>query len=184
MMSTIKNKIQLPNLRFAICALALGLCAAPVLAQDADGAEEKVKQVKRQKAPQYPTMTVKGVVLDQASKTPLAGIQLQALGHQRYTAMTNEKGEFTIKVPTFATSLYVFAPEFMSQQVAINSDQEDQFVTIKMLSDKFGAMYGTGTTITAENSFDATQSAATIDGEIGNKIGADVRYLLVPTGYR
>lgn len=178
MMSTIKNKIQLPNLRFAICALALGLCAAPVLAQDADGAEEKVKQVKRQKAPQYPTMTVKGVVLDQASKTPLAGIQLQALGHQRYTAMTNEKGEFTIKVPTFATSLYVFAPEFMSQQVAINSDQEEQFVTIKMLSDKFGAMYGTGTTITAENSFDATQSAATIDGEIGNKIGADVRSIM------
>lgn len=178
MMSTIKNRIQLPNLRFAICALALGLCAAPVFAQDAEAADTEVKQVKRQKAPQYPTMTVKGVVLDQASKTPLAGIQLQALGHQRYTAMTNEKGEFTIKVPTFATSLYVFAPEFMSQQVAINSDQEDQFVTIKMLSDKFDAMYGTGTTITAENGFDATQSAATIDGEIGNKIGADVRSIM------
>lgn len=177
MKSTILNRIQLPNLRFAVCALAMGLCAAPALAQDAD-AEVKTKTVKRAKADAYPTMTVKGVVLDQASKSPLAGIQLQALGHIRYTAMTNEKGEFTIKVPTFATSLYVFAPEFMSQQVAINSDEEDQFVTIKMLSDKFDAMYSTGTTITAENGFDASASAASIDGEIGNKLGADVRSIM------
>ncbi len=180
MKSTILNRIQLPNLRFAICALALGLCAAPVLAQDADESEAKAKITKRagNKAPEYPMMTVKGIVLDQASKAPLAGIQLQALGHNRYTAMTNEKGEFTIKLPTFITSLYVFAPEFLSQQVAINTDDNEQFVTVKMLSDKFEEMYGTGTTITAENSFDVSQTASTIDGEIGNKLGGDIRSIM------
>lgn len=175
MKSTILNKIQKPNLRFAVCALALGLCASPVFAQED---APKAETVKRDKAPQYPTVTVKGVVLDQASKAPLAGIQLQALGHNRYTAMTNEKGEFSINVPTFVTSLYVFAPEFLSQQVAINSGEEGQNLTIKMLSDKFAAMYGTGTTITAENSFDASTTAASIDGEIGNKLGGDVRTIM------
>lgn len=174
MMSTIKNKIQLPNLRFAICALALGLCVAPTLAQDADVA----KPAKRVKADKYPTMTIKGVVLDQASKAPLAGIQLQALGHQRYTAMTDEKGEFTIKVPTFTTSLYVYAPEFLSQQVAVNSNEEGQNIRILMLSDKFEKMYDQTTTITAENGFESNATAASIDGEIANKLGADIRSIM------
>ncbi len=173
-MSTIKNKIQLPNLRFAICALALGLCVAPTLAQDADVA----KPAKRVKADKYPTMTIKGVVLDQASKAPLAGIQLQALGHQRYTAMTDEKGEFTIKVPTFITSLYVYAPEFLSQQVAVNSNEEGQNIRILMLSDKFEKMYDQTTTITAENGFESNATAASIDGEIANKLGADIRSIM------
>ncbi|MBR2018213.1 MAG: SusC/RagA family TonB-linked outer membrane protein [Prevotella sp.] len=173
-MSTIKNKIQLPNLRFAICALALGLCVAPTLAQDADVA----KPAKRVKADKYPTMTIKGVVLDQASKAPLAGIQLQALGHQRYTAMTDEKGEFTIKVPTFTTSLYVYAPEFLSQQVAVNSNEEGQNIRILMLSDKFEKMYDQTTTITAENGFESNATAASIDGEIANKLGADIRSIM------
>lgn len=174
MMSTIKNKIQLPNLRFAICAFALGLCVAPILAQDAD----VVKPAKRVNADKYPTMTIKGVVLDQASKAPLAGIQLQALGHQRYTAMTDEKGEFTIKVPTFTTSLYVYAPEFLSQQVAVNSNEEGQNIRILMLSDKFEKMYDQTTTITAENGFESTATAVSIDGEIANKLGADIRSIM------
>lgn len=174
MMSTIKNKIQLPNLRFAICAFALGLCVAPTLAQDAD----VVKPAKRVNADKYPTMTIKGVVLDQASKAPLAGIQLQALGHQRYTAMTDEKGEFTIKVPTFTTSLYVYAPEFLSQQVAVNSNEEGQNIRILMLSDKFEKMYDQTTTITAENGFESTATAVSIDGEIANKLGADIRSIM------
>ncbi len=173
-MSTIKNKIQLPNLRFAICAFALGLCVAPTLAQDAD----VVKPAKRVNADKYPTMTIKGVVLDQASKAPLAGIQLQALGHQRYTAMTDEKGEFTIKVPTFTTSLYVYAPEFLSQQVAVNSNEEGQNIRILMLSDKFEKMYDQTTTITAENGFESTATAVSIDGEIANKLGADIRSIM------
>ena len=173
-MSTIKNKIQLPNLRFAICAFALGLCVAPILAQDAD----VVKPAKRVNADKYPTMTIKGVVLDQASKAPLAGIQLQALGHQRYTAMTDEKGEFTIKVPTFTTSLYVYAPEFLSQQVAVNSNEEGQNIRILMLSDKFEKMYDQTTTITAENGFESTATAVSIDGEIANKLGADIRSIM------
>ena len=83
-----------------------------VFAQDdveyADGDQETVVKKKVQvKKPQYPTMDVKGIIVDAVTKEPLAGIQVQALNDRNYAAMSNEKGEFTIKVPTFATSLYV-----------------------------------------------------------------------------
>ena len=141
------------SLRLALCSLALGV-GMPMMAQ---------------------LKTLKGTIIDQVSKTPLAGIQLQALGNLRYTAMTDEKGEFTIKVPAHVTSLYVHADAFMSQQVSVAGMDSTQNVRIEMLSDAFLPMYGKKTDITAKNEFTSTQTASSIDQEIGNKLGADIR---------
>ena len=90
-----------------LLASTMGL---PAMAQDDatydDGAETVVV---KKKAPvvrkdKYPTMEVKGTVVDAVTNQPLAGIQVQTLNDIHYAAMTNEKGEFTIKVPTFATA--------------------------------------------------------------------------------
>ena len=64
---------------------------------------------------------------------------IQALGDANYTAMTEENGEFVIKVPTFATSLYVHSPEYLSQHVGLG--RQGAPVHIEMLSDKFRPMY-------------------------------------------
>ena len=184
MKSTIFNLWQTAGRRLLFCTLAFGFCSMPVLAQseDDDEAEEvetAIKQPQR-KAVQvsYPTVTLRGLVTDQATKKPLAGIQLQALGNIRYTAMTEEDGTFVIKVPVFATALYVFASDYMSQQVPIVAGDSTQHLAISMLHDRFQPMYGTGTDYTAKSTAQVTRFGVTVDNEISEKLGADVRAIM------
>ena len=184
MKSTIFNLWQTAGRRLLFCTLAFGFCSMPSLAQseDDDEAEEvetAIKQPQR-KAVQvsYPTVTLKGLVTDQATKKPLAGIQLQALGNIRYTAMTEEDGTFVIKVPVFATALYVFASDYMSQQVPIVAGDSTQHLAISMLHDRFQPMYGTGTDYTSKSTAQVTRFGVTVDNEISEKLGADMRTIM------
>ena len=120
-MSTERYNIRMLLLRGTFYALLAGM-AVPVMAQDdiyADGVDGGDTAVARPRQVQekYELMTVKGTILEESSKKPLAGIQVKALANARYAAMSDEKGHFEIKVPTFTTSLYVYAPEFSSQIV-------------------------------------------------------------------
>ena len=182
MKSTIFNSWQTASRRLLLCAVAFGCCATPVLAQNEDDEEEvetAIKQPKR-KAVQvnYPTIKLSGVVIDQATKAPLAGIQLQAVGNNRYTAMTEEDGQFTIKVPKFVTALYAFAPGYLPQQVAIVAGDSTQHVSIQMLNDRFQTMYSTRTDYTAKAEADISQLGVSVDNEIGSKLGADVHTIM------
>ncbi len=156
--------------------LMLGLCQ-PILAQDDDYEEVEVATVAKKKTPAkrptYPMMEVKGKVIDAATKAPLAGIQVQTLNDRYYAAMTDEQGEFTISVPTFASALYVFAPRYLAQQVGIGDNTKP--LTITMIADKFKAMYENSTDITASSTatFDVTTSQS-VETEIEGQLGADV----------
>ena len=184
MKRTIFNLWQTGGLRIAVCALAIGLSTGVYAQTDDDDMEEQettaIKKTKRSevKLKTYPMMTVKGVVTDQATGTPLAGIQLRSLASDRYTAMTDENGAFTINVPTFTTALYVHAPEYLSQQVSIKAEEEGQQVAIRLLSDKFQTMYGAGTDYTASRTAEINRFGVTVDNEIANKLGADVRAIM------
>ena len=150
----------------------------PALAQDDDSAADEAvrKAPKKQvvKTPSYPTMEVRGVCVDAVTKKPLAGIMIQALGDANYTAMTEENGEFVIKVPTFATSLYVHSPEYLSQHVGLG--RQGAPVHIEMLSDKFRPMYEKGTTIGAQAVAHVKNTTSqTVETDIENLIGGDVR---------
>ena len=152
--------------------------AMPVFAQeDEDMTEEETPVVKKEKKvvlPSYPTMEIKGVCVDAATKTPLAGIMVRALGNANYTAMTDDNGTFTIKVPTFTTALYVHTPEYLSQQVAIGAT--DKVLNIEMLPDKYRPMYTTETNITASSSQTLPNTTSqTIETDIEGALGADVR---------
>ena len=178
-MSTERYNIRMSLLRGTFYLMLAGI-AVPAFAQDvvyAEGAQgEDSAAAARPKQPveKYELMTVKGTVLEESSKKPLAGIQVKALANSRYAAMTDEKGHFEIKVPTFTTSLYVYAPEFSSQQVGIGDGTEE--LTVYMLSDKFQPMYEDGTSYTAKRGIKAdAQEDYTIDGEIENRLMADVR---------
>lgn len=123
-------------------------------------------------------VTITGVVTDYATNTPIAGVRVQTLHDSRYTGMTNAKGEFTIKVPNFATALFVQAPKFLSQQVGIKENDENQKVTVKLLSDKFSEIYQNGTELEAKKSFVSNGGGLSIDDEITTKLGGDMRAIM------
>lgn len=162
-------------INFRILAImGLMAVAAEINAQETtDNAEKRAKETVNKKQPNYPMKEVSGTIYDAATGKPLSGVQIQALGNARYAAMTNEDGTFTIKVPTFTTSLYLFTSQYASQQVSIAGVNNIQ---AKMLSDKFNEMYTNGTKLGNEASLKAQVSTQTsIEDLIGEKLGADVR---------
>ena len=173
------NDIQKHGLRLSLCAISLGLCPTAFAQTENDGEEVEmtIKKPTRQREVKdnFATTMLHGVVVDQVSKKPLAGIQLKVLGYDRYSAMTGADGKFTIKVPEFATTLFVHSPSFMSQQVAINAKDTEKEIQVLMMQEKFRPMYGEGTIYTAQAGFDADAKDVTIESDIENILGADVR---------
>ena len=162
-----------------LLVIGMLLTSTVAFAQDEIEDEEATTTIKAPKrtvvTDKNPTIRVKGVVVDAATKTPLAGVRIHTLSDNRYAAMTDEQGAFTIKVPVFATALFVQSPNYLSQQVAIMAGDSTQQVRISMLSDAFAAMYEDGTTITARNSFVSDGNGLTIDEEMTQKLGGDIR---------
>lgn len=173
------NDIQKHGLRLSLCAISLGLCPTAFAQSENEGdeVEMSIKKPTRERVvkDKFATTMLHGVVVDQVSKKPLAGIQLKVLGYDRYSAMTGADGKFTIKVPEFATTLFVHSPSFMSQQVAINAKDSEKDIQVFMMQEKFRPMYSEGTTYTAQAGFDADAKDVTIESDIENILGADVR---------
>lgn len=173
------NNIQKHGLRLSLCAISLGLCPTAFAQSENEGdeVEMSIKKPTRERVvkDKFATTMLHGVVVDQVSKKPLAGIQLKVLGYDRYSAMTGADGKFTIKVPEFATTLFVHSPSFMSQQVAINAKDTEKDIQVFMMQEKFRPMYSEGTTYTAQAGFDAEAKDVTIESDIENILGADVR---------
>ena len=184
MKRTIFNLMQTGFRSIALCTLVMGLSTTVYAQTDDEDDEEEVelgiKQPDRskQKALNFPTITLKGVVTDLSTGKPLAGAQLRALSYDRYSAMTDDDGSFTIKIPTFATVLYVQSPEYLPQQVAIVAGDSTQQVQVRLLSDKFLPMYTKGTEYTAQRTAQITRFGVTVDNEIANKLGGDMHTVM------
>ena len=99
-----------------------GLCMAmlssvgvlPAMAQD-DNTEnsgvayDKRKAQKAKEEKKYEMMEVSGRITDNATGDPMGGVRVQALGGERWSCLTEEDGSYKLSVPTFTTSLYVYA---------------------------------------------------------------------------
>ena len=101
MKNTMINRLQRQGLRLSLYALAISFCTV-ALAQDEFGATED-SEFTGFKAPQRKVVveknllvTITGTVIDDVTKAPIAGVRVQTLNDSRYTAMTNEIGQFTI----------------------------------------------------------------------------------------
>lgn len=165
------------DILFAALVLTFGVPFVS-LAQDdvTDSVETTVvkKKVSTSKTVSYPMKEVRGVVFDAATKTPLGGIQVQTLNNRSFTAMTNEHGQFTISVPTFATSLYLHSTRYLSQQIAIGKDGNE--LQVMMIADKFGKMYDNSTNVLASTSLKLNHTTSqSVETDIENKLGADIR---------
>lgn len=176
MINNILKNLQRQSLRLSLCALAL-TTATVSFAQDEIDEDAPTFEAPKRKAvaDKNQTVVLNGIVTDYVTEQPVAGVRVQALNDSRYTAMTNAKGEFTIKVPTFATALYVEANRYLSQQVSIRENDANQKVAVKLISDKFDAMYENGTDYTAKSSMVSKGGGITIDDEISARLGTDMR---------
>ena len=152
----------------------------PAVAQDEVNDEEATEvSAKPKRRPtqtkKYPTIEVKGKVVDAITGEPLAGAQIQAFNNRLYTAMADENGEYVINVPKFVTSLSVKLEGYNLNNVSINGRTEG--VDIKLHSNLLQKDYNTNatalTSVTADG-FDNTY-AITIDEEVQNRLNADVR---------
>lgn len=116
---------------------------------------------------------VTGTVYDAATNTPLAGVRVQATGHKKITTMTNAEGKFTLNVPDYVTLLSFSTQGYLLvQRPVANND----IVNVRLYSDDFADNYTDDILLTAERSFESgITTSITIDEEIQNKLGADVR---------
>ena len=180
-MQSYNNSNILRICKYGFAAMVFFVGAMPMAAQDEVEVEETAEVVaaapRKTAKPvkKYPTIEIKGKVVDATTGEPLAGAQLQAYNNNNYTAMTDENGEYTIAVPKFVTSLAVKLDGYNLAQVSLNGRTEE--VNACLYSDAFLTDYKSKTAGAKSVSTDdfANSTAITIDQEIQNRLGADVR---------
>ncbi len=163
------------TLRVGLCLFMLsGTCVLSAQAQAPEAPDSAaVVPAKKAASSKYVMKEISGTIIDAATKEPMAGVRVQALDNRLYTAMTDEKGHYTLNVPDFVTSLYVSCPDYNSLQMAIKgaTGQDAQLYTNKVKS-----FYkdGTSLTATAEANLD-NSSALSVESELENLLNSSVR---------
>lgn len=180
-MKNTSNRILHLTLKRGLCIMMLsGICFTPAFAQaeteeneQAQAVYNKRKADKEKSEKQYEMQTVKGIITDNATSLPLGGVRIQALGYEKYSVLTEEDGTFTLNVPTFVKSLFLYVPGYATQQVAIKKGRD---IETSMISDNFKSYYTDGTTITAKSVAKLDQTSSLIvETDIDNQLSGVVR---------
>ena len=165
--------------KYGLTAVTFFIGVLPVMAQEEveaapdEQSPSAAQATKKQKT--YPMVEISGTVYDAAEDTTLAGVQIKAYNNSYYTAMTDSAGRYTIKVPTFVTSLTANLEGYNLVRTAINGKTEE--VNFYLSVDQFKKDYMPRTVasrVSAMDGFDGTMSIS-IDDEIHDRLGADVR---------
>lgn len=119
------------------------------------------------------TKTVTGTVTDAATGKPLAGVIVTAYGDARYSAMTDEKGQYELKAPAYTRSVTMRIEGYDLLQKAVADNTADGRLYHEAFSDNYRP--NTVATVSAEASrFDNT-SEVSIDPLIQQQLGGDLR---------
>ena len=117
--------------------------------------------------------TITGTVYDAATNTPLAGVRVQATGHKKVTAMTDAEGKYQLNIPSYVTLLDFSTQGYLLVQKATG---RADIVNVRLYPEGFTANYSDDITLAAERSMAEHDSwALSVDADIQNKLGADVR---------
>jgi TonB-linked SusC/RagA family outer membrane protein len=138
--------------------------------------EQPVVKVKAESPrKQVPTRMVTGRVINAATKAPLAGALVRTQEIEGYSALTEDDGSYEMKVPFFATSLEISAPDFNLTKVGLNKSGKVEMAM--MYPSTLRADYTKGNNITSDKTADnfSFSPAITIEDEIQKQLGADVR---------
>ncbi len=151
------------------------LSVAPVAAQDDDSEQLVVKREKNVKPrKQYPTRVVKGRVLNAATKAPVSGAMVRTAEVEGYSALTRSDGTYEIKVPLFATSLEISAPDRNPAKIGLVNGENQRDAMLYPAT--FSSEYSQGTNVTGDESASDFRfsNAVSIEEEVQKRLGADV----------
>ena len=123
---------------------------------------------------QYETRTVKGIVLDAATNEPISGAIVRAAEIDGYSVLTEDDGKYELKVPVFATALYVASPDYNPVRIGLLKAEEQKRALLYPTT--FLQEYAPTTNVRGEVSssdFKYT-SAINIKDEVQQQFGANV----------
>ena len=124
-------------------------------------------------AAQENSKTVTGQVVDAATKKPLVGVIVAAYDNDKYSAMTDEEGRYTLKVPDYVSSVQMRIDGYNFQQCAIADGVANGY----LYNESFTEFYKRKTDAiqsSEASGFDNTAEVS-IDPFIAQRLGADVR---------
>ncbi|MBQ0056368.1 MAG: SusC/RagA family TonB-linked outer membrane protein [Bacteroidales bacterium] len=105
---------------------------------DNDGSEQApVRHVTAKK--KYETRVVKGCVLDAATGNPVSGAIVKAEGVDGFSTLTDDNGNYELKVPVFTSSIQVSTPDFSLLSLGLASGEKQK--TANLLPAAFRADY-------------------------------------------
>jgi len=163
-----------------IC-FSLLLMSAPLPGFAQDEIEEEnedaaaVQHVRKTTKKQEPTREITGRVVSQQDHAPLAGVLVQSIAGQGYSALTEEDGTFRLNVPLYASAVEVTIPGYNKVRVGLN--ESGKLRDIVLQSDAARGLYEQDDNIMGHSratGFDFS-SAANIATEIENQLGAEVK---------
>ena len=164
------------NRYFIFALVSLMFQAAPLSAQDEDGELSEAPKRERAEKPrkQYPTRTVSGRVLDATTKTPLSGVMVRVAEVDGYSTLSDDDGSYELRVPLFATSILVSAPEYNLTKTGLRRDGQQPDIVLYPAT--FTPDYDATTDVTARESASDFRfsNAVTIEEEIQKRLGASV----------
>lgn len=152
-------------------------CPLSLSAQD-EILEEQTEADVRKIAPkkkQYETRVVKGSVLDATTGSPIAGAIVSAEGINGYSVLTDDKGNYELKAPVFASALRISTPDYNAVVIGL-SDDTDQKVA-KLYPSAFDSEYVDNLNLRNDKSATDFQysNAVNIKDEIQKQLGAYAR---------
>jgi TonB-linked SusC/RagA family outer membrane protein len=156
-----------------LLAFPLSVAAQDDLDDEEEGTETSVRKfvVKQH---QYETRSVKGMVLDAATRQPIAGAIVRAAEIDGYSVLTEDDGSYELKVPVFATALHISSPDYNG--VRIGLQKTDGQKTAMLYPTVFTPEYSTQTNVRndfAANDFSYT-AAINIKDEVQKQLGGQV----------
>ena len=134
-------------------------------------AQENATKLSDQKSENF--KTVKGQVVDAATQKPLVGVIVAAYGNDKYSAMTDDQGRYTLYVPNYVSSVQMRIDGYNFMQSAIADGEANGQLYHEAFSDVY-----TKQTIAIQSSEAnrfANSSEVSIDPLIAQQLGADVR---------
>ena len=151
----------------------IALMALFVLSMGTTVTYAQAKQEKVNTQQQEELEEVSGTIIDAATKEPIAGVRVEALGNNRYTAMTKADGNFSIKIPKHVVSLYVST---LGYESVIIKARQKEVIEIALYSDAFSSYVKNGFDVTSvgEATIDMS-NATTFETELQKQLGAQVR---------
>ena len=162
------------GLTMLLSALPMGMMAQEDESDDEEEGTETSVRAFQPKKQTYATRSVRGAVVDAATKHPVAGAIVRAAEIDGYSSLTEDDGTYELKVPVFATALTITSPDYNVVRIGLRTGEEQK--TAMLYPALFAPDYTQQTNVRGDyvaNDFNYT-SSINVKDEVQKQLGAQV----------